>query len=57
MRTDHIMEYIESYIGKLEKKSKKLNKQVDNLLGDTILLAASIVYFGPFAPEERFTIR
>jgi hypothetical protein len=51
------MEYIEAYIQKLEKKSGKLNSQVENILGDTILLAASIVYLGPFAPEDRMGMR
>ena len=34
-----------------------MNSQVENILGDTILLAASIVYLGPFSPEDRMNLR
>ena len=30
---------------------------METLLGDSILLAATIVYLGPFAPEERENFR
>ena len=30
---------------------------MDTLLGDSIMMAASVVYLGPFAPEEREATR
>ena len=36
---------------------QNLDSRVDTLLGDVLLLAASVVYLGPFAPEERETMR
>lgn len=57
MRTEAIEEHIWSYTARINKKLANLDSRVDTLLGDCILLAASVVYMGPFAPEERETIR
>lgn len=57
MRTDHIFEQVTQYVSRLEKKLKKTDSSVHTLLGDSILLAASVVYLGPFSPEEREGIR
>ena len=53
MRTEAIEEHIWSYTGRVEKKLQNLDYRVKTLLGDSMLMAASVVYLGPFAPEER----
>jgi len=53
MRTEAIEEHIWSYTDRIEKRLNNLDSRFETLLGDSILLAASVVYLGPFAPEER----
>ena len=53
MRTEAIEEHIWSYTARVEKKLQNLDYRVKTLLGDSMLMAASVVYLGPFAPEER----
>ena len=57
MRTEAIEEHIWSYDARIKKKLQNIETRVDTLLGDSILLAASVVYLGPFAPEEREDVR
>ena len=57
MRTDHIYENITDYTNNLKKKRKDLDERRKTLLGDSILLATSVVFLGPFSPEERESIR
>ena len=57
MRTEAIEEHIWSYTARIQKKLNNLDSRVDTLLGDSIMLAASVVYLGPFAPEEREATR
>ena len=57
MRTEAIETNIWTYTGRIEKKSNNLASRMETLLGDSILLAATIVYLGPFAPEERENFR
>ena len=57
MRTEHIFENITAYTEKLKTKRKDLDERRRTLLGDAILLATSAVLLGPFAPEERETLR
>jgi hypothetical protein len=37
----------------MEKKLENIVSRVNSVLGDSILLATSVVYLGNFAPEER----
>ena len=39
------------------RKRDNIDSRVRTLLGDSILLAASVVFLGPFSPEERNSIR
>ena len=57
MRTEAIEEHIWSYDARIKKKLQNIETRVDTLLGDSILLAASVVYLGPFSPEEREEVR
>ena len=53
MRTEQIFEKIKTYTTHLEKKCTNLDSRTKTLLGDSILLAASVVFLSPFSPEER----
>ena len=57
MRTEHIFENITGYTERLQRKAGSLESRVKTLLGDSILLATSVVFLGPFSPEERHWIR
>jgi len=57
MRTEHIFENITAYTDKLKTKRKDLDERRKTLLGNGILLATSVVLLGPFAPEERDSVR
>lgn len=57
MRTEAIEEHIWNYSDRIKKRLTNLDSRVDTLLGDSILMAASVVYLGPFAPEERESVR
>lgn len=57
MRTDQIFTNIETYSRRLDHKLTSLSSRTQTLLGDSILLACSVVYLGGFAPEERETFR
>jgi len=57
MRTEHIYDNVEKYSLKQEKRLDGVTKRSKTLLGDSILLAASVVFLGPFAPEERDSVR
>ena len=57
MRTEEIEEDIRAYTNRIKRRLESLETRVDTVLGDSILLAASVVYLGPFAPEEREEFR
>lgn len=57
MRTEAIWDHIDTYSKRVEKKKEKLNSRMKTLLGDAIMLAATVVYLGPFSPEERERFR
>ena len=57
MRTEQIVNHIVKYTDRLEKKREDIDNRVRTVLGDSILLAVSVVYLGPFAPEERARLR
>lgn len=57
MRTEAIEEHILVYTDRIKKRLDSLDSRVETVLGDSILLAASVVYLGPFAPEERERFR
>lgn len=57
MRTEAIEEHIWSYEARIRKKLENIQNRLKTILGDSLLLAASVVYFGPFAPEEREDVR
>lgn len=41
----------------MEKKQESVLSRSSSVLGDSILLATSVVFLGGFAPEEREKIR
>lgn len=53
MRTEAIEEHIIKYTKRISKKLLNLDSRMETLLGDSIIMAASVVYLGPFSPEER----
>lgn len=57
MRTEHIIEQIEKYSTKMMLKMTKVKKRIDTLLGDSLILACSIVFLGTFSIKERKQIR
>lgn len=57
MRTDQIYNNIEEYSKRMEHKLQSVSSRTQTLLGDSIVLAASICYLGVFAPEEREQFR
>lgn len=57
MRTEHIFDQVMSYSKKIEGKLKTIQERQQSLLGDCILLAASVTMIGCFSPEERDKVR
>lgn len=57
MRTEHIFDKIEKYSEKIGKKLEGIEARLKTLTGDCIILAASVVYLGPFSPSERNQLR
>lgn len=57
MRTDQIFNKIEEYSRRMEHKLQSITSRAQTLIGDSILLASSVVYLGIFSPEEREQIR
>lgn len=57
MRTEHIFDQVMSYSKKIEGKLKNIQERQQSLLGDCILLAASVTMIGCFSPEERDKVR
>ena len=57
MRTEQIFKYIEEYSRRMEHKLQSITSRAQTLIGDSILLASSVVYLGIFSPEEREQIR
>lgn len=57
MRTQHIFDSVKEYGEKVEIKLKRINSRLQALLGDCIVLAASICFLGFFSSDERIEIR
>jgi hypothetical protein len=57
MRTEHIIDQIEKYCHKMLGKLNKTKKRIETLLGDTLILSASVVFLGVFSIKERKSIR
>jgi adenosylmethionine-8-amino-7-oxononanoate aminotransferase len=57
MRTDQIFKNIDEYSKRMEHKLQSVASRTQTLLGDSIVLGASVVYLGVFAPEEREQFR
>jgi len=57
MRTNVIFENIDAYAKRMEEKLKSITSRTASLLGDSLILATSIVYLGQFSPEEREKLR
>jgi hypothetical protein len=53
MRTNHIIEQIDKYSEKILNKLIKTKKRIETLLGDSLIMAASVVYLGPLSMKER----
>ena len=57
MRTEHIIDQIEKYCSKVLIQMQKTKKRQECILGDAIIMAASVVYLGAFSMKERKSIR
>jgi hypothetical protein len=57
MRTEHIIDQIEKYCNKMLGKLNKTKKRIETLLGDCLILSASVVFLGVFSLKERKAIR
>lgn len=57
MRTEHIFQNIEKYSKKIKGKLESIDKRLENLLGDCIIMAASVSYLGVFFMQDRLLIR
>mmetsp|Transcript_23297 Transcript_23297/g.22889 ORF Transcript_23297/g.22889 Transcript_23297/m.22889 type:complete len:417 (+) Transcript_23297:1724-2974(+) len=57
MRTEHIFSSIERYATKINKKLKAIESRITNLLGDCVILSASVCYLGSFSIKERVELR
>ena len=53
MRTEQIFMEVDKYCGKVHNKLKEVRKRIDTLLGDCIILAASVAFLGVFSVKER----
>jgi hypothetical protein len=57
LRTYEVLTAISKIAEKFESRLEKIQIRQRNLLGDCIILAASVVYLGIFSLRERITIR
>jgi hypothetical protein len=57
MRTEQIFESVRKYQTKIEKRLRSISSRSQTLKGDALLFAANVVYFGPFSPKERQSLR
>lgn len=57
MRTQHIFDSVKEYGQKVKLKLDRINSRLQALLGDCIVLAASICFLGFFSSDERKEIR
>jgi hypothetical protein len=57
MRTQHIFESVKEYGQKVKLKLDRINSRLQALLGDCIVLAASICFLGFFSSDERMEMR
>lgn len=57
MRTDQIFTSVQEYAAKIDLKLQSVTSRTQTLVGDSILLGSSVVFFGVFAPEERENLR
>jgi hypothetical protein len=57
MRTEQIYDLVMKYADNVQKKLKVVVQRQNCLLGDTILMAASVTMLGNFSPEERDLLR
>ena len=57
MRTEHIIDQIERYCQKIVGKLHKIKKRQESVLGDSLVMAASVVFLGWFSMKERKLIR
>lgn len=53
MRTDHIFVAVGNYADKIKAKLEVIKDRLENLLGDCIILAASITMFGESSLSDR----
>lgn len=57
MRTQHIFDSVKDYGQKVSLKLDRINSRLQALLGDCIILAASVCLLGFFSSDERMEIR
>jgi hypothetical protein len=57
MRTQHIFDSVKEYGQKVSLKLDRINTRLQALVGDCIILAASVCLLGFFSSDERIDIR
>ena len=57
MRTEHIIDQIDRYCQRILGKMHKTKKRQESVLGDSLIMAASVVFLGWFSMKERKIIR
>jgi len=57
MRTEHIIDQIDRYCQRILGKMQKAKKRQESVLGDSLIMAASVVFLGWFSMKERKIIR
>jgi hypothetical protein len=57
MRTQHIFDSVKEYGNRMEQKLDRINARQQALVGDCIILAASVCLLGFFSSDERIEVR
>ena len=52
-----IIDSVIKYVKKIAEKYKNLKNRLDCVVGDSMVLAASVVYCGPFSGKDRDNLR
>lgn len=57
LRNEHKLKSLLKHAKKSESKLDKVKIRMKNLEGDSLILAASVVYLGPLSVAERIEVR
>ncbi len=57
MRTEHIFLQVEKYTTRIYAKLAEIKRRIDTLLGDCVIMAASVAFLGMLSFKERIQAR